>query len=41
MYDVTSENTNGKVTTEEFNTKSFDVFGGKIKIRKASKNRRD
>ena len=41
MYNVTSENTDGKVTTEEFNTKSFDVFGGKIKIRKAIQAKTD
>ena len=41
VYDVTSENTDGKVTTEEFNTKSFDVFGGKIKIRKAIQAKTD
>ena len=41
VYDVTSENTNDKVTTEEFNTKSFDVFGGKMKIRKAIQAKTD
>ena len=41
MYNVTSENTDGKVTTEEFNTKSFDVFGGKMKIRKAIQAKTD
>ena len=41
MYNVTSENTDGKITTKPFNTKTFDVFGGKIKIRKAIQAKTD
>ena len=41
VYDITSKNADGKITTKPFNTKAFDVFGGKIKIRKAIQAKTD
>ena len=35
IYDVTTEDTDGVLTTQEYDSKVFTVFGGKQKIRKA------
>ena len=35
VYEVTTKNADNEVKTKPFNTKTFDVYGGKVTIRKA------
>ncbi len=41
MHDRTSRIADGEITTKAFNTKAFDVLGGKIKIRRAIQAKTD